>query len=252
MSQEKFPTLEATMSGGTAASTFSTPNPEAAVQRPDRAMLELSTPNMLEKGEIIEDLFKRLLPHGKPNCVTHLLTNETIDEAISRIETLEGMYKMYWILVNKAQNANQGTDYQKKLTQEGQAAVNQAMHLLAIEINLKKGSLDHLMATITANRRTRASMQYDVQTKILWKIGIISTSQQTQGEESKEDAVKEGSKPSDNCAGFSGEDRSTMEDGMPKSTTTEQLQKMQDKADVISKLQQELQKYIQAFKFNRL
>ena len=107
------------MSGGTAASTFSTPNPEAAVQRPDRAMLELSTPNMLEKGETIEDLFKRLLPHGKPNCVTHLLTNETIDGAISRIETSERMYKMYWMLVHKAQNADQGMDHQKRLTQKG-------------------------------------------------------------------------------------------------------------------------------------
>jgi hypothetical protein len=39
-----------------------------------------------------------------------------------------------------------------------------------------------------------------------------------------------------------------MEDGMPKRTIAEQLQKMQDKADVISKLQRELQKDIQAFK----
>ena len=66
-------------------------------------MLELSTPNMPEKGgETIEDLFKRLLPHRKPNCVTHLMTNETIDEAISRIETTEGIYKMYWILVHNS------------------------------------------------------------------------------------------------------------------------------------------------------
>ena len=39
---------------------------------------------------------------------------------------------------------------------------------------------------------------------------------------------------------------------MPKCTIAEQLQKMQDKADVISKLQQELQKDIQAFKFSSL
>ena len=58
----------------------------------DRAMLELSTPNMLEKGgETIEDFFKRLIPHGKPHCIMHLLINETINEAISKIEILEGM-----------------------------------------------------------------------------------------------------------------------------------------------------------------
>ena len=39
---------------------------------------------------------------------------------------------------------------------------------------------------------------------------------------------------------------------MPKLTNAEQLQKMQDKADVKSKLQRELQKDIQAYKLSRL
>ncbi len=39
-----------------------------------------------------------------------------------------------------------------------------------------------------------------------------------------------------------------MEDGMPKLTKAEQLQIMQDKSDVIIKLQRELQKYIQDYK----
>ena len=103
MSQEKSPTLEGTISCGTAAPHFSTPRPESTVQWSDRAMLELSTPNAPEKGgETIDDMFKRLLPHGKPNCVTHLRKDETIDEAISRIATSEGMYKMYWMLSQKA------------------------------------------------------------------------------------------------------------------------------------------------------
>ena len=71
-----------------------------------------------KRGETIEDMFKRLPPHGKPNCVMHLLTNETIDEAISRIATSEGMYKMYWMLSQKAQNADQGTDHKEKLTKK--------------------------------------------------------------------------------------------------------------------------------------
>jgi hypothetical protein len=57
---------------------------------------------------------------------------------------------------------------------------------------------------------------------------------------------KEGGEPSGTYAGFSDKDKSTMEDGMPKLTNAEQLQKMQDKADAISKLHQELQKDIQA------
>ena len=92
---------------------------ESPVQWPDRAMLELATPNVPEKrGETIEDMFKRLPPHGKPKCVTHLLTNETIDEAISRIAMLEGMYRMYWMFSQKAHNANQGTDHKETLTKK--------------------------------------------------------------------------------------------------------------------------------------
>ena len=92
MIQAKSPTLEGTVSCSTAALHLFTPRPESTVQWPDRAMLELATPNAPEKGgETIEDMFKGLPPHGKPNCVTHLLTNETMDEVISRITTLEGM-----------------------------------------------------------------------------------------------------------------------------------------------------------------
>ncbi len=91
-----------------------------------------------------------------------------------------------------------------------------------------------------------------MQTKLLWEFKILPTSKQTQGGKSKEGAYKEGSEPTGNCAGFAGKDRSTMEDGMPKCTTAEQLQKMQDKADAISKLQRELQKDIQAYKLSRL
>ena len=96
-------------------------------------MLELSTPNALEKGgKTTEELFKQLPPHGKPSCVTQLLTNETIDEAISRIATLEGMYKMYWMLAQKAQNADQGMDHKETLKKKVQAAVERAIHLLAM------------------------------------------------------------------------------------------------------------------------
>ena len=120
------------MSGGTDAPHFSTPSPESTVQWPDRAMLELSTPNVPEKeGESIEELFKQLPPYGKPDCVTHLREDETIDEDISRITMLEGMYKMYWMLVQKAQNADQGTDHKKTLSQKGRAAVDKTLHLLA-------------------------------------------------------------------------------------------------------------------------
>ncbi len=64
--------------------------------------------------------------------------------------------------------------------------------------------------------------------------------------------VKEGNKPMGNRAGLSDKDRSTVEDGMPKLTKTEQLQIMQDKSDVIIKIQWELQKDIQDYKLTNL
>ena len=83
-------------------------------------MMEPATPTVPEKGgETIEEIYKRLPPCSKPDCVMHLATNETIDEAISRITTSEGMHKMYWMLVQKAQNANQGTYHKKTLSQKG-------------------------------------------------------------------------------------------------------------------------------------
>ena len=50
MSQAMSPTLEGTISGGTAAPHLSTPHLESTVQWPDWAMLEPSTPNAPEKG----------------------------------------------------------------------------------------------------------------------------------------------------------------------------------------------------------
>ena len=110
-------------------------------------------------GKTIEDLFKRLPPHGKPDFVAPPRKDETIDEAISRITLSEGLYKMYWMLSQKAQNTNQGMDHKETPTKKVQAAVDNAMHLLAMELHLEKGSLEHTVANAVAERKTRATMQ---------------------------------------------------------------------------------------------
>ena len=130
--------------------------------------------------------------------------------------------------------------------------MNKAMHLLAMELNLEKCLLELTVANSVVESKTRATMQSEVQTEKLWKIGNIPPFPQTQGGESKEDADKESGEPTGNCAGFSDEDRLTIVDGMPKRTIGEQLQEMQDKAYFISKLQRKLRKDIQAFKVSCL
>ena len=110
MSQAKSPTLKGTTTGGTDAPHLPTPS----------HLLELSTSEVPKKGgKSVEELFKQLPPYGKLDCVTHLQEGETIDKAISRITTLAEIYKMYYILVQKAQNSNQGTYHKKTLSQKG-------------------------------------------------------------------------------------------------------------------------------------
>ena len=111
------------------------------------------------------------------------------------------------------------------------------MHLLATELNLKKGSMDLMVANAVVERKTRATMQSEVRTKELRKSRNLPHFPQDQKGKPKGDLDREGGEPTDNCAGFSD---ITIEDSMPKRTIGEQLQEMQDKADVISKLQRKL------------
>ena len=194
-----------------------------------------------KRGETIEDIFKRLLPHGKPDCTTHLQEKETIEKAIDRIATSKESYKMYWILTEKSKGINQETyharelakDHAKILTSKAQTALNRALRLLALESNLEEGSMEHSMANSRAKRKIRTVMSYEV----LW----VPTKKQTQDSE-----------PTGNLAELSDKNRSTMEDGMPKLTKAGQLQIMQGKSVVIIKLQRELQKDIQDYKLANL
>jgi hypothetical protein len=198
----------------------------------------------------MEDIFKRLLPHGKPDFTTHLQEKETIDDAINRLATSEESYKMYWILAEKSKSVNQGTyharelakDHAKILTSKARTAVNRALRLPALEGNLDEGLLEHTVANSHAKHRIRIEMSHEV----LWE----PTKVQTQGWESEDEEgmVKEGSETTGNLAGLLEMNRSTMGDGMPKLTKAGQLQIMQGKSNVIIKLQRELQKDIQDYK----
>ena len=86
---------------------------------------------------------------------------------------------MYWILAEKAKGADLGTEHKKLLTSKARAAIDKAIHLLAIELNLEKGSLKLTVANSVAKRKVRAAMPYEVQTaqtKLLREFGILPTS----------------------------------------------------------------------------
>ena len=156
------------------------------------------------------------------------------------------------MLSQKAQNADQGTDHKKMLTKKARVAVNKAMHLLAIELNLERCFLELTVANAIAKRRIMATMQSEVRTKERQKIRNLPPLPQAQEGKPNKDSDRESGEPTNDCAGILDKDGSTSEDGIPKGTFGEQLQKMQDKADVIFKLQRELWQDIQIFKLSPL
>ena len=114
MSHAKSPTLEGILASGTTASHLP----------------------MSQKGETIENWIKQLPPHGKQDCVTQAWKYETIDKLISRIPTSEGLYKLFWMLTQKAKNVDLGLGHRAMINKKAHTAVDKAIHLLAIELNL--------------------------------------------------------------------------------------------------------------------
>ena len=112
-----------------------------------------SPPNAPSKGgETIEDLFKRLPPHGPPDCVTRAWKDETIDELLSRIPTSEGFYKLFCKLIHKSKSEGLGTDQQEMIRGKACTSRDKACCLLAIEINLGEVTLDHTVANSVVKR----------------------------------------------------------------------------------------------------
>ncbi len=117
--------------------------------------------------------------------------------------------------MEKSKGVNQGSyparvlakDHAKILTSKARTALNRALRLLALESNLEEGLMEHSMANSRAKRKIWTVMSYEV----LW----LPTKKQTQDRE-----------PTGNFAGLSDENRSKMEDGMPKLTKAGQLQIM--------------------------
>jgi len=68
----------------------------------------------------------------------------------------------------------------------------------------------------------------------------------------KEDLDNNRGEATDKSAGSLDEDKSMSKDSTPKGTWGKQIQDLQDRADAISKLQQELKRDIQVFKVNHL
>ena len=104
---------------------------------PNRYQAPLS-PDAPARVETIDKLIEQLTPHGLQNCITHAQNNETIDEIINKVTTSDGLYRLFWLLAQKAKHKELGTDQQTMIKKKAHTAVDNAMHLLAIEKNLGK------------------------------------------------------------------------------------------------------------------
>ena len=103
------------------------------------------------------------------------------------------------------------------------------MHLLAIELNLGRHSLELSEENSADERRIRAAMQSEVRIEEILKIRNVPTSPQAQGERHKEDL-----NTTNNCAGSFDEDRLTSEDDMKKGTTGKQFRKFKTTRQISS------------------
>jgi hypothetical protein len=122
-----------------------------------------SPPNApAKKGETIEDLIERLPPHGKQDCVTHTRKDETIEKAISRIPTSEGLYKLFCMLTQKDMNVDLDTGHQEMINRKAHAAVDKAMHLLATKLNQRKYFLEHTVANSIAEHGKISAIKSEV------------------------------------------------------------------------------------------
>ena len=82
-----------------------------------------------KKGETIDEMIRQLPPHGTQSCITNTQDNETIDKLISRIPMSEGLYKLYWILTQKAKSPELDAKQRKVSLKKARSAVNRTLHL---------------------------------------------------------------------------------------------------------------------------
>ena len=74
------------------------------------------------------------------------------------------------MLTQNAKNAELGTGHQAMINKKSCTAVDKAIHLLAMELNLGKHMLEHVVAHSVAERRAIAIIQSEVVIEGLQKI----------------------------------------------------------------------------------
>ena len=116
-----------------------------------------------KRGETIDKLIMRLPPHGRQGCITNTRDDETIDEHIKRIPTSEGLYKMSWILAQKAESLELDKYQHKIIRAKARSAVDRAMRLLAIELSIGPDTIEHVVANSLAQRKALSSIKADVE-----------------------------------------------------------------------------------------
>jgi hypothetical protein len=160
------------------------------------------------------------------------------------------------------------------INRKARTAVDKAMHLLVIELNLGKHMLEHAVAHSVSERRTITNLKWWLRdyrrsgsttmpimsnANNFWQfprpgtvIHLLPNRLKGGGPKDNLDnasSEQKGRVP-DSSAENSVEDVSKNENIMPQETIGKQIQKIQDKADIISKLQRELKQDIQVFKLN--
>ena len=116
-----------------------------------------------KRGETIDKLIMRLPPHGRQGCITNTQDDETIDKLISRIPKSEGLYKVHWILAQKAESLELDKNQQEITRAKAHSAVDRAMRLLASKLSIGPDTIENVVAKSLAQRKALSSIKADVE-----------------------------------------------------------------------------------------
>ena len=138
----------------------------------------------IKQLKAIDKLIMQLPPHSGQSCITNIWDNETIDELIDRIQTSEGLYKLSWILSQKANSPELDKNQREITMAKARSASDRAMHLVAIEQSKVPNTIEHTIAISIAQRKAIDIVQADVQREKLRATRERKTNDSSGGKES--------------------------------------------------------------------
>ena len=165
----------------------------------------------IKQLKAIDKLIMRLPPHSGKGCITNTQDDETIDEHINRIPTSEGLFKMHWILSQKAKSLELDTYQRNIIMAKARSAIDKAEDLVSNEQSIEHNTLAHISANSVAQRKAFAIIKDDVEREISRSIRESKANDNSNKDDNMDDnEEEEGSEEMDSSGGEESRTQNTM------------------------------------------